>query len=214
MELTELDKSPQREILHALAADILGGKTALGAPLREMQIAGRFGVSRAIVREVLHRLNYEGLATTIPMRGTFVIDPSPSDVHDILEVRESLERLAGRLAAQRISRAEIQALRGQLDRAQKRMAVRSGYPEDFDFHAAIVEASRNHKLMEVVPKLLRQISVFRRLSGANADRASTALSEHKAIVDALERRDSDLAEQTIGEHVRASSRNIVSLLKR
>jgi DNA-binding GntR family transcriptional regulator len=214
MDADALDKSPQNEILRALTADILSGKAPLGAPLRETSIAERFGVSRAVVREVLHRLNYEGLANTIPMRGTYVINPSPSDVLDLLEVRESLEKLAARLAAQRISRTEIRALRAQLLSAQRKMSAKAGYPEDLDFHAAIVHASRNHKLIELVPKLLRQISVLRQLSGASASRASDALSEHTGIVDAIELRDSALAENAIERHLRASSRRIIELLKK
>lgn len=69
--------------------------------LQEANLAKEFGVSRAIVREVLAALEYRGLIQRIPNRGAVVTRLELSEVYEISEVRESLEGLCVRLATMR-----------------------------------------------------------------------------------------------------------------
>ena len=200
----------------AIENAILFGKIALGARLLEIDLAKNFSISRAPIREALHRLQFEGLAEALPRRGTYVIKPSRKDVIDVLEVREQLECCAVRLAATNISDETLNHLSDGLARIggaimKKRRAV---YPANgLDFHKGIIQASNNEKLIQVALATNRSLRVVRLMSGASSNRARAALSEHLAVLSALKRRKPALAEKLMREHLRASASSILSTLK-
>ncbi len=115
----ENDSSLADRVYLALEDAILSGQIKLGGRLLENDIAEKLSVSRAPLREALRRLHFEGLAETIPRRGTYVIKPSRQDIIDLLQVREELECLAARLAAEFISERELKHLSDGLERIGK-----------------------------------------------------------------------------------------------
>ena len=212
----ESNSSLADRVYSALEQAILSGRIELGERLLETELAEMLEVSRAPLREALKRLHYEGLAETIPRRGTYVTKPSRKDVVDLLQVREELECLAARLAAQNIDEKNMRRLSDGLERID-RMIKRNrkeGYPHhDIDFHQTVFQASGNSKLQQVMSGMYRQLHVVRLISGRQASRGPAALHEHMAIFEALKAHDASAAESMMRRHLQASSQNILDTLK-
>ncbi|WP_129678146.1 GntR family transcriptional regulator [Candidatus Chloroploca sp. Khr17] len=88
---------------------ILDGELRPSSPLSEHQLAVTLQLSRTPVREALKRLEKEGLVRSIPSRGTFITELTAHDILEIYQVRECLESLAARIAAEQMSPSDIQA---------------------------------------------------------------------------------------------------------
>ena len=212
----ENDSSLADRVYVALEDAILSGQITLGGRLLENEIAEKLSVSRAPLREALRRLHFEGLAETIPRRGTYVIKPSRQDIVDLLQVREELECLAARLAAEFISDSELSYLANALDRIGKLLARnrKGGYPHhDIDFHKTVIQASGNRKVQQVMTGMYRQLRLVRLMSGARADRAPVAHREHLAIFEALQNRNPAAAEEKMRKHLKSSAENILNTIQ-
>src|SRR5437867_830283 len=79
---------------------ILEGEFQPSSPLSEHQLAATLQLSRTPVREAIKRLEKEGLVRSIPNRGTFIAELSAHDILEIYQIRERLESLAARIAAE------------------------------------------------------------------------------------------------------------------
>jgi DNA-binding GntR family transcriptional regulator len=117
-----------------------------GQRIVERQLSEQFEVSRIPLREALLQLETEGLVTVLPRRGTFVATFSLKDLSDFFDIRESLEPLAARLAAERCTQADLARLRAHLSEAET--AVASGVHDaiargNVAFHDEIVETAAN-----------------------------------------------------------------------
>jgi DNA-binding GntR family transcriptional regulator len=210
------DSSLADRVYAALENAIFAGQIVLGQRLLESELAEKLSVSRAPLREALRRLHFEGLAATVPRRGTYVIKPSRKDVIDLLQVREELEGLAARLAATSVADSELNRLSEGLQHIRKIISSNpnAGYPhEGVDFHQSVIQASGNGKVIQVMSGMYRQLRLVRLISGALAARGPRALQEHVAILKALKRRDPVLAEAAMRRHLRASAANILDTLK-
>ncbi|MBX9709775.1 MAG: GntR family transcriptional regulator [Xanthobacteraceae bacterium] len=184
---------------------ILSGKHLPGEALYEVHLAERFGMSRTPVREALQVLAREGFVDALPGRGFLVPRWSHQDVRELYELRESLEGFATACAAKNITPAEIAELE----------ALHTGYVEATDwevlvqlgdqFHNKIVAFGRNKRLTKILDSLKAQISMtrvsqLRDLQG----RRDESTREHRAILDAIVKRDGDLAERNARFHIRSS----------
>jgi DNA-binding FadR family transcriptional regulator len=124
----------------------------------------------------------------------------------MLQIREVLEGLACRLAAESMTDVEIAALKDLLDKHEKLKTVRqakSAFPEplEYDFHIRILNGSRNERLAHTLD-LNYLLRVRRHMSSAKPGRAAKALDEHRKIIEALLRRDPDAAERAMRDHLR------------
>ena len=100
---------PLSEIVSdAIREAIRTGALAPRERLMEIHLANRLGVSRTPIREAIRRLEQEGFVVMIPRRGAYVADMSMKDISQVFEVRTALEELAAGLAAQRISKEEVE----------------------------------------------------------------------------------------------------------
>lgn len=192
---------------------IVEGTLAPGQHLAEQQLAQELGVSRTPVREALRRLALEGFVVMVPRRGTYVAGMSLKDMNDVFELRMALEGLAAYLAAQRITPQEQTVLKETLEQLEVATAADDKdqiISTDTRFHAVIYTASRNRRLMQIVGNLSDQIQSFRLQSLFAPGRLKDTMREHRRIVSAIERRDSQMARKLAEEHIRQAE---VSLLK-
>lgn len=195
-------------IVERLEGAIMGGELAPGARLSEQALAKSLGVSRGPLREAIRRLEGRKLIQRTPNIGPRVASLSPQDLHDLLVVREALEGMACRLAAELMTDQELDALAGLLAQHGKQDSIRKGvgyYQEtkDFDFHFRIIKASRNERLIAMLcGDLYDLLRVYRYKSSTLAGRAKQAFAEHQKIVAALKARDPGRAEATMREHLR------------
>lgn len=184
------------------------GVIQAGERLVELDLAAALDMSRTPVREALRQLEVERLVEASPRRGFVVPTMTIDDLVEIFEIREVLEGLAARRAAQRMGPAEIAALRETLERMEQ--------ARDNDDATALAEASRQfHRLLRSgsrharLPHLLSLLFDAHRsisLHELAPDRVDGAISEHHAICDAIAAHDAALAEQLAREHSRNALR--------
>jgi len=192
-----------------LVEAISAGEFEPGQRLSEADLARRFGISRGPLREALQRL--EGRLVTRRARvGVHVIELSAEAIRELFMIREALEGLAARLAAENAGKSDIKALRNLLSRHAKDPALKAGaaYRQstfDTDFHATIVRLARNLRLENLLlDNLYYQLRLYRYRSSEKSGRALVAFDEHVAVVDAMESGNPDAAEDAMRIHIRSA----------
>jgi DNA-binding GntR family transcriptional regulator len=197
-----------------IEAAIVSGDLQPGSKLSEQALAAQLGVSRGPLREAIRRLEGRKLLQRTPNIGVRVAGLSPSDLFEVLQIREALEGMACALAAKNMSDEELSALAELLDQHQQQRSVQEGtgyYQEskDFDFHFRIVKGSRNARLIQMLCEdLYYLLRVYRYKSSTKPGRAKQALREHKDIVAALMRRDPVDAERKMRVHIKNARRYV------
>ncbi|MDV6314983.1 GntR family transcriptional regulator [Idiomarina sp. HP20-50] len=201
-------------VLFEIQRAIVEGNIAAGCKISEPELAKRFNVSRAPLREALARLERCHLIERIPNAGARVVTLSPEGLISLYQIREELEGLACRLAAEQMPDSEIEDLRELLDKHLETQRVREGesyYQEagDLDFHYRIILGSKNQYLINMLcDELYYLVRMYRVQMGMNGPRVSRAFDEHKAIINAIANRDGELADLLMRRHIGASRKNI------
>ncbi|QND45706.1 GntR family transcriptional regulator (plasmid) [Rhizobium lusitanum] len=179
-----------------------------GERLDEVRLAGDFGVSRTPLREALRLLSSTGLVELIPNRGAFVRQPSFTRLVEMFEVMAEVEAWCARLAASRITKAQVLLLRQTASACEAALQVQDYhryYAENAAFHNMIYEASGNGFLAEEARNLQRRLKPFRRAQLSFGDRLSQSMSEHREILVALEAGDVARAETVMRDHIQVQS---------
>jgi DNA-binding GntR family transcriptional regulator len=186
---------------------ITSGEFEPGEKLSEAELARQLGISRGPLREALGRL--EGrLVTRTPRLGVSVITFSKADLEQLFLVREALEGMAARLAAERATGRELDRLEEMLAHHAEQPALAAGeaYVQrstDEDFHFAIAKAARCERLeLLLLDGVYYQLRLNRLRSSTRPGRAQAAFNEHKAILAALQGRNPSSAEEAMRNHVR------------
>lgn len=196
--------SRANEILPVLEQDIVTGALKPGTRLDETILAAKFGVSRTPIREALNRLSASGLVDIRPRRGAIVAAISLQDLMNMFEVMADLEALCARLAARRITPAEkteLLAAHVACDALSATDRFDDYYELNLNLHDLIYKASHNAFLEKQVRELRRRLSPHRRLQVRIPGRIGTSSEEHGALVDAIIKGDSALAEKLTRDHV-------------
>jgi DNA-binding GntR family transcriptional regulator len=170
--------------------------------LDERQLCRDLGVSRTPIREALTVLEQEGFVLTLPRRGIFVRRRTRRQIVEMVQVWAALESMSARLAAARATDAEIAALRGLFEGFEGRPAAEiEGYSDaNIAFHRAIVRLGGNGLIIARTADLFLQIDAIRRRTIRDDDRADRSIQDHLRIIEALERRDADLAARLDRDH--------------
>jgi DNA-binding GntR family transcriptional regulator len=194
--------------LERLERAIMEGELGPGERLSESELARRFGISRGPLREAIGQLEGRKLVTRVSNHGARVVAVTKQDLLDLLEVRESLEGMACRLAATKMTEADLSRLDEMLIAHEKSDAVREGRgyfqaPGDGDFHLVILRACGNLRLTGMLgEELYSLLRLYRHHLSMRPGRAAEALEEHRRIVAALRARDPDAAEAAMRAHLR------------
>lgn len=201
-----------------LRREIVEGHMAAGSKISEPELARRFDASRGSLREALMRLESLGLLERRVNVGARVVDLTERGLLELYDVREALEGMACRLAAQNRTEEDVVELRQMLARHEQQEELQAGtayyQPEgDFDFHFRIVQASNNDLLIDTLcNRLYYRVRMYRYQLGMASPRAHRAFREHSHIIDAIEAGDGELAEILMRRHIRASRSNIENKL--
>lgn len=191
-------------IRHAVEADILGGRLAPGAAIDEKALAATFGVSRTPVREALLWLAAHDLVEFQPRAAIRVRRPDTAELVALLEYLAELEAVCTRLAAQRMTLAQRDAL-GAAQQAVAACAAaedREAYEHaNQDFHGLLYTASGNPVVVEQLQRTRARLAAFRRTVMEQPGRLAGASREHDLIVDAVLAGDADGAMRAMRDHV-------------
>lgn len=194
-----------------LRSALLTDPSLVGTFINEGEVAAAVGVSRTPVREALLLLSAEGLVQLVPNRGAFVPPVGPDEIHAILQARTVIESWAAREAMRTLS-LPMRALHESLDQ-QKAMPPEASAASfiacDRDFHAALVAAGGNPVITQMYEGVrARHVMVGVKAITRDPDSRQHVIAEHRAILDALESGDPDVAEHAIRTHLlRTASRH-------
>ncbi|MGL4914601.1 MAG: GntR family transcriptional regulator [Romboutsia sp.] len=199
------DYKPLRDVVFEnLREAILEGKLKPGQRLMEVQLAEQLGVSRTPVREAIRKLELEGLVIMLPRKGAYVANMSLKDILDVLEIRASLEGLAASLAAERISAEDIKKLENiakEFEKSADSSDVEELLKKDVEFHECIFKATNNKRLHQLINSLWEQVYRFRVTYISDYDSSVNIISEHKLILEAIKKGDTDMAKKYAREHI-------------
>jgi DNA-binding GntR family transcriptional regulator len=177
-----------------------------GQPLNEKELMEQYQIGRTPLREVLLRLQRDGLIQRFPRSGTFV---TPLDFHlfrQVIEIRTTLEPFAAQLAAERITESQLDALR-QILREAEELAGEENVDLDaltqreFGFHGAVYEAAHNQKLKDILHELHGISTRFWYYLVFDRQELLDQFSDLRKVMDALEKKDSQRAGEAIANHI-------------
>ena len=175
--------------------------------LDERRLSEGLGVSRTPIREAMTLLEQEGFVRTRPRRGIFVVRKTKREIVEMITVMAALESMAARLAADRAAGAEIADLRRLMDafradpngaNGAERLAEYSD--ANIAFHQAIIRMSGCALLADMTENLFIHMRAIRKITIHQENRAARSISDHMRLIEALERRDAELAERLAREH--------------
>ena len=201
-------KSLVDAVTERLEDAIIAGELAPGERIFEQVLAAEMGISRGPLREAIRRLEGRRLLERRANIGVRVAELSPKRLDELLTVREALEGIACRIAAEKITDEEVAELSALIETHSKKKDVAAGqgyYQQsgDFDFHFRIAKATENEFLISMITgDLYDLLRVYRYKSSTMGGRATEALTEHRRIVEALSNHDPDAAEAAMREHIR------------
>ena len=171
--------------------------------LDERQLSEQLGISRTPIREALARLEQEGLVTVIPRRGVFIVRKSRKEILEMITVWAALESMAARLITQNASDEGIASLRKlftSFENGQVQAHIDEYSDRNIAFHQAILELSGCTLLKETADRLFIHMKGIRARTISEQDRAKRSIIDHLHIIEALEARDTELAERLVREH--------------
>jgi len=183
---------------------ITSGVLKPGERIKERDLARRLEISTTPIREALRQLEQEGLVVRKPNQGVSVSDMPLASIEEIVLIQAALRGVAARLAADKITEAEIAEIQAVLRESRERLDT--GDAEKLialsdRFHALVNEASRNKILLRFLDTIMAFDRRHRLQSLRDRDQIRPGLAEHEEIAAALTARDRDRAEALMRSHV-------------
>jgi DNA-binding GntR family transcriptional regulator len=195
---------------------LLSGEIPMGEQLDERELSARLGVSRTPLREAVASLVRAGLVEYFPYRGNYVKKWTAKQVRDLYQVRKSLEVLAIQIATPKLSNEDIDNIRKVLSEAE--LSLRQGNVQTFGeadsrFHSMIVQKTENSTLIDTLRHLSVQIQMIRTIANRDASVLERTTKERPRILNALEKRDMELAAQLMADHIEGVSQAVIMQLE-
>lgn len=200
----------------AIKAMILDGRLRPSASYLEAELAEWIGVSRTPVREAGLRLEREGLVKVRPRRGVLILPVSAEDMTEIYQLLTALEPLAAELAAERgLSAEHATAMDNATTRMERALAEDNlvAWAEgDDEFHALLVEASGNKRLIEATARYRTQVHRARMATLGLRPRPEQSTVDHRVLLDCLLKGDAEGARDIHIAHRQAAGQMLTELL--
>ncbi len=199
--------TPGEETYFAIRRSILDGTLRPGERIVEQQLAERLHVSRTPVREALLKLERENLVARVG-RGMAVRRYSSDEVRDIYKLRAHLESFAARMAAERITEAELGALsliQDDMDEEPMDMTpdvIRALSRDNQRFHAMVVRCARNAPLDRCFVQVFQLPLLYKAYVYFDEQRRRRSDQDHRELIDMLRAGDGEAAEQHWRSHLR------------
>lgn len=194
---------------------VLTGAISSGERINELRLAAQLKVSRGPMREALRALEHAGLLVAIPNRGMFVRKVELEDALDLYDVRAGLARLAGRLVARRITRPQLARLRATHQRMARACAerdVKAYYLANLAFHSQLIEYAGNARLTAMSEAVRNELQLYLRNAVAAPGLLKDSHAEHKAILEAVDAGNAELAGAAFEAHVLAGKQRMLEYL--
>jgi GntR family transcriptional regulator, rspAB operon transcriptional repressor len=171
-----------------------------GTVLDDRILTKKLGVGRTPLREAIHSLAAEKLVVIVPRRGAFVAEIRDGDAWQLYEVRLQAERMAARLAAERVTPEQLERLESLFAGLPEDYSFVNDSEIDWKFHKGIAEATQNRYLLDTIERLYTLGSRLRFLRYPGYENVE-ALTDYRAVLAALRKRDPERAEAAMVLHI-------------
>jgi DNA-binding GntR family transcriptional regulator len=207
LALTPINSMSLRDQAYALLKDAIAGTDIYSQRqpwrLDERELMQALGVSRTPIREALSILEQEGFVRTLPRRGIFIVRKSKREIIEMIQVWAALESMSARLATLHAPDAEIAKVRHLFDEFQNSPpAEHIGEYSDANiaFHQMIIRLGGSQLIEDATRNLFIHVRAIRKATISQDNRAARSIIDHLKIIEALERRDTELAERLTRQH--------------
>jgi phosphonate utilization transcriptional regulator len=196
---------------------ILTGELAPGSKLTEAMLAERLGVSRGPIREAFRILEEAGLVKLEKNRGVFVRSIPLDEALEIYDLRAMVDESAGRHLAEHITPEQLKELRTMVEQMER--LVKGGHNTsasdpyhllNLAFHDRLIECVGNRKLIDLYRRLVKELSLFRRVNLADGRQIPVSVQEHRGILKAIAAGDADGAARALRSHVLESKQRTLA----
>jgi DNA-binding GntR family transcriptional regulator len=192
-----------QEVAELLRQRIFKRELEPGSWIDEMKLAEEYGISRTPLREALKVLAAEGLVTMKVRRGAYVTEVSETDLADVYHLLSLLESDAAGVVAQRATDAQLK----ELQSLHKELEAAAGNRDKFfaineRFHTRLLQMAGNRWRDQMVADLRKVMKLNRHQSLLKSGRVEDSLREHRAVMEALARRDAKATVKRMQEHFR------------
>ena len=198
------------QIFSELENNILTGVYAIGEVFTEMCLSQTLGVSRTPVREAIRRLEQEHLVE-VTTKGIVVLGITPRDVSDMYEIRMRTEGLASRWAAAVLSeegKKELVKIVELQEFYTEKKDVENIKNMDSKFHEMVYKNCGSVVLSDILHRLHKKMTKYRRASVSDSERAFQSAGEHREILEAILKGDGNLAEKLTLAHIENARKSI------
>ena len=186
------NRSLHDQVVSCVRDLIIEGKLEPGSRIDEAQLIAELGVSRTPFREALRTLAAEGLVIVRPSKGSVVCKLTPKDVFEMLQVLGQLEKLAGELACEQASDADVAGLVALHDQMMDCYRIRDRLPYyklNQEFHSRLAVLSGNETLRDMQANIQARLKRIRYIGNEKPEYWAGAVADHEEMVKALIVRD-------------------------
>ncbi len=210
------ERSVTDMIFTRLREAILNGTFKPGERLRQEDLAAQFGGSRIPVREALHRLAAGGLVALRPQRGAVVSGFSLEEIPEIYEIRAALDGLVTAMATPRVGTedlAKLEDILAQMEALVHEGDVRVWSQLDEDFHFTLYRASGRRQFLQMIENQYHHSKRYIYLAMTLSTGREGANVGHRAVFEAIRRRDASAARQAMEEHLLTMARLLTDYIQ-
>lgn len=197
----------------AIKRAIHEGSLAPGAKLNLDEIARQLKVSRTPVREAFRALELQGYLRVKPCVGSIVLGLEPQEITEIYTIRINLEGLATRLAVPDITGEHLRGLEESLDQITALDPANSDYAQidrlNQSFHFGLYDRAKNRRLLEMIRSLWDSVVRYRARNTQIEGFLARSTQDHRAILDAIRRKDGQQAEALMQAHLGMSYHSLL-----
>ncbi|WP_083822315.1 GntR family transcriptional regulator [Saccharopolyspora spinosa] len=197
--------SVREAIVATLREDIVTGSLTAGTQLKQDDLAARFGVSPAPIREALRQLENEGLVEHFPNRGVFVTDISAEDIVNLLlPVRLAIETFGVKKSAATRREQLLSELDDIVSRMRDAAAIddlRTVNELDVQFHQTMVHLSGSEQAIRLWHSVHSRIRAQIYRMSTRLESPTVVVDDHQAILDAIRSEDPGTIEEVMHEHI-------------
>ncbi|WP_413776816.1 GntR family transcriptional regulator [Mesorhizobium sp. AR07] len=201
------------QVANVLREAIASGTLKAGTPLRQDELAEQFGFSRMPIRDALRQLEAEGIVTIHPTKGAHVAGMDSGEISEIYALRELLESEALRLSVPSLAGAKLDEAEQVLDQIDAERDVGRWGALNRAFHLALYDACGNHRLLALIEAHHNAADRYVRILLSNLDYRNRSQSEHRDLLAACRRRNSDKAVSVLKQHLREGSETLVNAIE-
>lgn len=205
-------KSLTEHIVEDLEEKIINGTLKPGERIIEEDLCKAYGISRSPVREAFRLLESQGFISWKPRKGVSVMKISPEDIDNIYRIFAVLEGLAAYQAVKKQNPRVLQRLKklhARMIGLAGQNKIRSYFRANLQFHETMINASENHRLIQILQTFTKLIQQYRLKILSMPGRLPESIDSHEVIIRAFESGDAEGGERIRREAIMKNVQQLI-----